>query len=153
MRRFAGLVVEEIKGKEVSVIPPTPTPSPTYFMDYPTAPQLYIMPNGASCCESACGMLVPLGANGTYGSPNGDGESLVTFNLVSSPVCGIPIARVLRGDLEGLLRRDELAKLNPSSGSMRLRIKVSNCSPVCPSRELIRTESGPATKISLQRSA
>lgn len=134
------------------MIPHNPTPSPTYFMDYPTASSLYIMPNAASCCESVCGILIPLGTNGTYGGPNGDGESLVTFNLVASPVCGIPIARVLRGDLEGLLRRDELARLNPSSGSMRLRIRVSNRFPVCTPRELTRTKSGPVTKKSLQRS-
>ena len=108
---------------------------------------------GVLCCESVCGILVPLATNNTYGSPNGDGRSLVTFNLVASPVCGIPIARVLRGDLEGLVGRDDLAELNPSSGSMRLRIEVSNHYPACPSRELTHSKSCPAIEKSRPRSA
>ena len=105
------------------------------------------------CCESVCGVLVPLAANGTYGYPNGGGKTLVTFNLIASPVCGIPMARVLRGDLDGLVGRDELAELNPGAGSMRLRIKVSSYSPVSPSRELTHVESGPVTKTSRPKSA
>ena len=85
------------------------------------------------CCERICGVLVPLAASGTHDSPNGNGKTLVTFNLVGSTTCGIPIARVLRGDLVGLIGRDDLAELNPNWGSMRLRIEVSNHSPVSPS--------------------
>jgi hypothetical protein len=123
-------------------------------MNYPIASPLYIMPNGTLlCCKRACGVLVPLAANGAYGGPNCDGKTFITFNLFASPVCGIPIARVLRGDLEGLVGRDELAELNPSSGSMRLRIKVSNHSPAYPFRELTHAESGTATSKYHQRSS
>lgn len=105
------------------------------------------------CCERICGALVPLAASSTYDNPNGNGKTLVTFNLVDSTACGIPIARVLRGDLGGLVGCDELAELNPNCGSMRLRIEVSNHSPVYPSRELTHAESGLATKRSRPRSA
>ena len=84
------------------------------------------------CCEGYCGTLVPLVANGSYNAPGGDGKTHISFNLSASPVCGISVARVLRGDLNGLVGRDDLAMLNPRAGSMRLRIEVSNPSPLRP---------------------
>jgi len=115
-----------------------------------TPPHNVTVSVGNACCGCGCGVLVPLEVGGIGG---GYGKSLVTFNLAASPVCGIPIARVLRGDIEGLIGRDELAGLNPSCGSIRLRIKVSNHSPVCSDHELTHPESGPATKNVLPRSA
>ena len=97
------------------------------------------------CCNGACGILVPLPVLGTYADPTGDGKSFINFNLATSPLCGIPIAKVLQGNLEGLEGRDELARLNPSASSMRLRIHVSSHSLVNPFRELTRVQSGPAT--------
>lgn len=148
-------VVVEIKGDGHPCAPSridTPTPTP---MANPFPFPLHVMVNGGGtpCCASACGALVPLSVNGIYYDPNGDGKSLVHFNLLDSPFCGIPVARVLRGDLEGLMERDELAGLNPSAGSMRLRVEVSNPSPISHSHKPTRFESGPATKESPPRSA
>jgi len=56
-----------------------------------------------------------------------EGRSSVDFRVTGS-CCGIPIARVLRGQLEGLFERDDLAMLNPKSRSMRLEIQVSGLS-------------------------
>lgn len=95
------------------------------------------------CCGGACGVLVPLLTNGIYADPTGDGKTLISFNLTTSPLCGIPIARVLLGNLEGLGRREELAELNPSVGSVRLLIKVGNHSLVSSSRKLTYVPSGP----------
>ncbi|KAF9792931.1 hypothetical protein BJ322DRAFT_87431 [Thelephora terrestris] len=80
-------------------------------------------PNVHICCERGnCGVLVPFAVNGTY---NGDGKKIIRFNLDNSRTCGIPFSRVLRGDLEGLVERDELAKLNPPANSMRLKLDLS----------------------------
>ncbi|KAF9650885.1 hypothetical protein BDM02DRAFT_3185040 [Thelephora ganbajun] len=75
-----------------------------------------------TCCQRSCGRLIPLVVNGTYNDPTGEGKTFITFNLATSQCCGIPVTRVLRGDLDGLIGRDNLARLNPSSGSMRLHI-------------------------------
>lgn len=100
-----------------------------------------------SCpCPYSCGITVPLVVNGSYNDPNGDGINYVTFKLSSSPSCGIPVANVLRGDLEGLVRRDELIVLNPRASSMRLRIEVSNPSSFRPSHRLTYVKSGLATR-------
>lgn len=93
-------------------------------------PYIVMNTNVSLCCNSYCGVLLPFVANGSYNNPRGGGKTLVTFRLAGFPTCGIPVARVLRGDLEGLNERDALAELNPNSGSMRLRIEVSNPSPV-----------------------
>ena len=77
------------------------------------------------CCELACGTFVPLIANGNYNDPNG-GKTYIKFGMTASPWCGISVAGVLRGNLEGLEGRDDLAGLNPNSGSVRLRIEVNN---------------------------
>ena len=103
------------------------------------------------CCINFCGILITSAIDGVYG-PIDNGKTFVTFNLVGSSMCGIPIARILQGDLEGLVGRDQLAKLNPSSGSMCLWIEVSYHSPICPFRELTRAESGLATKMYRPRS-
>lgn len=80
------------------------------------------------CCTNCCGNVVPFVANGNYNNPNDGGKTRIDFNLANSATCGIPFARVLRGDLEGLFHRDDLARLNPSADSMRLRIEVSDIS-------------------------
>ena len=85
-----------------------------------------------SCCINSCGSLVPLVNNGNYDSAIDGGKAYVNFNLSGSSCCGIPVASVLRGDLDGLEGRDELARLNPRSDSIRLRIEVSSPSPVGP---------------------
>ena len=108
---------------------------------------------GEFCCHYACGICVPLQPYYIYSDPTGDGKSFINFNLAISPLCGIPIARVLQGNLEGLEGRDELARLNPGSSSMRLWIRVSGHSPVSPSRELTCVQNGPATKILVPRLA
>ena len=137
------------------MLPHESTPPASIPMTNPFPFPLHVTVNGGGipCCASACGVLVPLSVNGIYQDPNGDGKSLVHFNLLDSPLCGIPVARVLRGDLEGLMGRDELAGLNPSAGSMRLRVEVSNPSPVSHSHKPTRFESGPATKGYRPRSA
>ena len=83
-----------------------------------------------SCCSNSCGRLVPLVTKGNYIDPTGDGKTHITFNLSGSVWCGISVARVLRGDVEGLAGRDDLAGLNRRSNSMRLRIEVSNPSAI-----------------------
>ena len=83
-----------------------------------------------SCCSNSCGRLVPLVTKGNYSGPTGDGKTHITFNLSGSAWCGISVARVLRGDVEGLAGRDDLAGLNRRSNSMRLRIEVSNPSAI-----------------------
>jgi len=90
-----------------------------------TPPHNVTVSVGSACCGCGCGVLVPLEVGGISGGLNYYGNAPVTFNLAASPVCGIPIARVLRGDIEGLIGRYELAGLNPDSGSIRLRIKVT----------------------------
>ena len=105
------------------------------------------------CCQNSCGLLVPLVANGSYNGPSGDGKTRIYFNLSNSPFCGISVARVLRGDLDSLAERDDLAILNPKSGSMRLRIGVSNLSFVNTSHQLTCVDSGRATKNSCERLA
>lgn len=99
--------------------------------------------SATTCCEKHCGSLVPLVINGNYNSP---GKTLVYFQLSGSPSCGIPVSQVLRGELEGLIGRDDTIILNPESQSIRLRIAVSNSSPVRPSHRLICVESCRATK-------
>lgn len=89
--------------------------------------------NLPSCCGSYCGVLFPLNANGAYNNPRDGGKTLVTFRLTGSSTCGIPVAKVLRGDLEGLIERDALAELNPKANSIRLRIEVGSLSPARPS--------------------
>ena len=76
-----------------------------------------------SCCPNCCGVLIPFTANGTH---TGDGKKIVKFNVTGSTTCGIPVSRVLRGDLEGLIERDEMAELNPPVNSVRLKIEVSS---------------------------
>lgn len=105
------------------------------------------------CCESyACGIFVPLVANGNYNGPNGEERTHIRFNITASPFCGIPVAKVLRGDLDGLEGRDDLAELNRNAGSMRLRIEVGNLSPVRSSHKLTCVKSGPVTKSITPRS-
>ena len=74
------------------------------------------------CCRNDCGVLVPFVANGTY---TGGGKKIIPFKLYGSTSCGIPIARVLQGNLEGLVERDDMAELNPPVNSIRLKIEVS----------------------------
>jgi hypothetical protein len=105
------------------------------------------------CCGNFCGTSVPLAINGSYNDLNGDGKSHVSFKLLASKWCGIPIAMVLCGNFTGLIGRDELAGLNPNSGSVRLRIDVSNPSSVRSSHKLTYVESGRATKDLSARSA
>ena len=97
------------------------------------------------CCEYSCGRPVPLIVNGNYNDPIGDGKTHIAFNVTNSPWCGISVAKVLRGDLEGLMQRDELAILNPRSKSMRLKIDVSIPPSSGLSQRLICVKSGPAT--------
>jgi hypothetical protein len=106
----------------------------------------------AGCCENYCGTLVPFATKATYKDSHGHGKSYVSFNLAASPWCGIPVARVLTGDLVGLLDRDKLSELNPNSRSMRLRIEVGDPFPIRPSHELTY-DSGRATKNLNPRSA
>lgn len=105
------------------------------------------------CCYNTCGPVVPLSTHGIYHDPNGNGKSLVFFNLIDSALCGIPVARVLRGDIEGLEGRNELVELDPSSGSIRLPIEVSHPFPASSSHKLTCIGSGPATEESRLRSA
>jgi len=115
-------------------------------MDYPTMLPLHIINAPVpTCCGSFCGTLIPLVLNGSYNAPSGEGRSQVDFNVSGSPCCGISIARVLRGDLEGLVERDDLALLNPRSSSMRLEIQVGNPSPAR-SQKLTYIESGRVMK-------
>ena len=102
-----------------------------------------------ACCENHCGLPVPLLANGSY---NGHGRTRVDFKVSGSPRCGIQVSKVLRRDLEGLIGRDDIIVLNPESNSVRLKVEVSNPSPVRHSW-LICVKSGRATKYFAQRSA
>lgn len=103
------------------------------FMDHLTPATIpFDIMSLPTCCGNSCGMLFPLVSNGSYLDPRGEGKTFVAFKLAGSPLCGIPVAKVLRGDLEGLIERDELAKLNPNAGSIRLRIEVGSLSPVRP---------------------
>lgn len=77
-----------------------------------------------ACCERACGAFIPLVVNGNYNDPNG-GRNYIGLALSASPECGIPVSRVLNGNLEGLIGRDDVVVLNPKSNSIRLRIEVS----------------------------
>ena len=105
------------------------------------------------CCGKPCALIVPFVANGSYDDPNGDGRTQVRFGLSGSPFCGISVARVLRGDLDGLEDRDDLAVLNPRSGSMRLRIEVSNLSLVNTFQKLTYVNSWRVTNHLCARSA
>ena len=73
-------------------------------------------------------MLVPFVVNGNYNDPCGGGRNVVHFNRENSAACGISFKRVLRGDLEGLVKRDDLAELNPNADSIRLKLEVSDIS-------------------------
>jgi len=98
-----------------------------------TSPNYVIINTGPPpCCGNNCGTLLPFIADGTYNNPNGGVKAFVTFRLAGSPLCGIPVVKVLRGDLEGLIGREELAVLNPRSHSICLRIAVSDPCPVRP---------------------
>ena len=77
-----------------------------------------------------------MAANGNYSDPYGEGKTYIMFNKTASPWCGISVAGVLCGNLDGLEGRDDLAGLNPKSGSMRLRIEVSNPSLVMSCRTI-----------------
>jgi hypothetical protein len=77
--------------------------------------------SNVSCCSGDCGLLVPL-------VPNGGGKTTIRFDLDSSTTCGIPVSNVLRGKLEGLIGRDDLAELNPNTDSVRFKIEVRNIS-------------------------
>ena len=116
--------------------------------------QLAIVINPATpvCCGKACGTYVPLVVNGIYHDPNG-GINHITFNLSTSPSCGIPVARVFGGNLEGLIGRDDIVVLNPKSNSIRLRIEVSHPSLVGPSHRLTCAKSCRATRCFSPRSA
>lgn len=94
--------------------------NPTIFFSPP------VSSNHQFCCDNHCGMLVPFAANGNYNDPNGGGRNVVHFNRANSATCGIPFKRILRGDLEGLVERDDLAELNPNADSIRLKIEVSD---------------------------
>jgi len=122
---------------------------------YQPAPQPTIAINTGvpSCCEYRCGRLVPLSPDESYNDPLGDGKNLVTFNVAISPWCGIPVARVLLGDLEGLVNCDDFVTLNPRSSSVRLRIKVRHPSTAWYYHELTLVESGQVTRSIWPRSA
>lgn len=121
---------------------------------YQPAFQSTVVIGGAPlCCKMCCGTFVPLAVNGNYSDPNGDGKSYVGFNRTTSPWCGIPVASVLSGDLTGLIDRDNLARLNPNSGSIRLRMEVGDPSPARASHKLTHVNSGRATKDLSLRSA
>ena len=84
------------------------------------------------CCENGCGRPIPLIVNGNYQDPNGEGRTYIRFNMSTTPGCGIPVARVLESNLDGLHERDDRVELNPNSGSMRLKIEVSDLPPSGP---------------------
>ena len=51
----------------------------------------------------------------------------VSFQLATSLRCGIRVSKVLDGNLEGLIGRDDRVVLNPGgANSMRLRIEVGD---------------------------
>jgi len=113
--------------------PPVAPPLPVHPRCQPTSqPTIVINAGVPPCCKNSCGRSVPLIASGSYNDPLGDGKTLITFNLSGSPRCGISVARVLHGDLEGLGNRDDFVTLNRRSGSMRLRIEVGYPSPPDP---------------------
>ena len=72
---------------------------------------------------------------------------VISFSLENSTARGIPVADVLRGNLEGLVGRDDLAGLNPNADSVRLKIEVSNSSFARSSHELTCVGSCPATNV------
>ena len=78
------------------------------------------------CCGNRCGPVLQFLTNGTY---RGDGKVTVLFNRVGSKTCGIPVADVLRGTLEGLIGRDDVVELNANAESMRLKMEVSDLPP------------------------
>ena len=112
---------------------PRPTsPLSTAITYHPTHPlSMTVTP---ICCRRQCGPLIPLAVNGNY---RGDGKTFVFFNLTGSQTCGIRVVDVLRGNLEGLIGRDDAVELNPNADSMRLRIEVSNPPTLKPSPKLI----------------